>query len=561
MPLVQLELMYKHITSVEQLPVFEPGLPVFCDIETDGLYTNPRIIQMYQPSKYTDVQIIDFDKIPYNTIMELLKPLHTVWYNASYDLGTLNIVTEKVDDMFYAVKIAFPEFQEYALDKTVSNMKLGNYYENIDKKAMQKARFIKGAYLSNAQLVYAATDTIVLNDIYNNDTIQKIINTNLAYKVDIYSLMHTIIWQQNGLDVIEYNRQKYLKDAKARIEQCKIFLPNLNVRSAKQVKEYLGSAASDKATLMRRIINEDDKEAQTILDLRKALNEVSKLESYAFPKVYGKFNPYGTVTGRYNCSGGDLKNGINMQNYPRQFKSIFGTADDDYIMLGADYATLEVRLACMVYGEASMYKALKQGLDLHKYTAHLLTGKPMEDITPDERTNAKPAVFGFTFGLSAANFVDYAFDLFGLKYTLEQSTTFRKGFFDAYPAFAEYHQKAFRAMTKGNYIVYTALGRAIKPRLGTDAINAPVQGSGGECTKMAVHFMVKEDIRSLQTIVNVIHDAIYLKVLKSEQDYWADLLERNMVKAWEEISKSSLFKYHDIPMPVEVGRGQTIKDT
>ena len=94
--------MFKHIVSEGQLPVFDRELPVFCDIETDGLYINPRIIQMYQPSTYADVQIIDFDKIPYDTIIELLKPLHTVWYNASYDLGTLNTLTAKIDDLFYA---------------------------------------------------------------------------------------------------------------------------------------------------------------------------------------------------------------------------------------------------------------------------------------------------------------------------------------------------------------------------------------------------------------------------------------------------------------------------
>lgn len=556
--------MFKHIISEGQLPVFDRELPVFCDIETDGLYINPRIIQMYQPSTYADVQIIDFDKIPYDTIIELLKPLHTVWYNASYDLGTLNTVTAKIDDLFYAVKMAFPEFQKYSLDVVVDKMKLGNFYENIDKKAMQKARFIKGAYLSQKQLTYAATDTIVLNEMFHNPRIQAVIKNNLAYKVDIYSLVYTIAWQQNGLDVIESNRQKYIKDAESRIDAVKDFLPKgLNVRSPKQVKEYLGSESSDKPTLTRRIIYENDKEAQAILDLRKALNDISKLDSYAHPVVVGRFNPYGTSTGRYNCTGGDIPNGINMQNYPRQFKSIFGVNSDDYVVMGADYSTLEVRIACAVYGEPSMYKALKQGLDLHRYTYSMMAKVPYDSptITQENRNQAKPVNFGFTFGLSAKNFVGYAFDFFGLKYTLEQATEFRQQFFDAYPAFAEYHSKIFRAMAKGNYLAYTALGRPVSPKLGTDAINIPVQGSGGECTKLAVHFMVKEDIRSLQTIINVIHDAIYLKVKVEEKDYWADLLKRSMVKAWDEISKSSLFKYHDIPMPVDVGIGKTIKDT
>lgn len=552
--------MFDVIVDTGKLPVFDPELPVFCDIESDGLYINPRLIQMYQPSTYSNVQIIDFDKIPTKVILDFLKPLYTVWYNASYDLGTLNIVPNGLVDLFYAVKIAYPEFQEYALDKVCSFLGLGTYYQNIDKKAMQKARFIKGAYLSKTQYTYAATDVLVLNEIFQLPRVQKVINENLAYKVDIYSLRHTIMWQQNGLEVIEENRLKYLADAERRIDEYGKSLPQINVRSPKQVKEFLGSESSNKETLMRQYIYESNEDAHNILMLRKALNEVSKLKSYAHPKVVGRFNPYGTTTGRYNCTGGHIVNGINMQNYNRQFKSIFGTNDDDYVVMGADYSTLEVRIACAVYGEPNMYRALKQNLDIHRFTASLLTDKPIEKVTDEERQNAKPAVFGFTFGLTAKNFIEYAFDLYGLTYTLEQSMEFRKGFFDAYPGFADYHSKVYRAMAKGNYICYTALGRAVKPRLGTDAINVPVQGSGGECTKLAVHYMVKEDIRSLQTIVNVIHDAIYLKVHKSEIDYWKDLLQKSMVRAWTEISKSSLFKYKDIPMPVEVKFGKTIKE-
>lgn len=556
--------MYKVYANIQEAPVLDTGLPCFCDIESDGLYINPRIIQIYQPSTQPEVIILDLDKINITDAKEYLKPLHTVWYNASYDLGTLNIVPTKIDDMFYATKIAYPEFQEFSLDIVMSKLGLDHYYQNIDKKAMQKARFLKGARLSHAQYTYASTDCLVLNEIYQLAKIQEVIATNMAYRVDILSLIYTIQWQENGLEIIKPNWDKYYKDAIDRKAKYEALLPKgFNTRSHTQVKRLLGTDSSDKPTLTRLIVNEGSEKAEYILNLRKAMNDLSKLASYNHTKVKGRFNPYGTATGRYSCTGGDIPNGINMQNYPRQYKALFGTNDDDYIMLGADYSTLEVRLACMVYGEPSMYRALKEGLDLHRYTYSLMANIPYDspDITQEHRNLAKPVNFGFTFGLSAKNFVEYAFDLFGLKYTLEEATKFRKQFFTAYPEFESYHTKVFRAMSKGNYIATTALGRKVKPRLGTDAINIPVQGSGGECTKLAIHYMVKSNPDSLKYIVNAIHDAIYLKVPKVSQDYWAELLHDSMIRAWEELSKSSLFVYHDVPMLVDVGRGKTIKDT
>lgn len=563
--------MYTVHKELTTLPQFDPTKPCFCDMETDGLYINPRIFQIYQPSISDLVHILDFTYIKIEDAIELLKPLWLVFYNGSYDLGTLNLVPAKLDDMMYAVKMAYPEFQEYTLDSVCT--KLGyRDYDGILKKEQQKSKWVIGAYLSTSQLTYAATDCIVLNKIFKEDRVINIVCNSKAYKVDILSLMYTIQWQENGMPVIRENYNKALKLTNEAIAKYEQLVPRVldkngnsvpvNTRSHLQVKAVLGTDSSDKPTLTRLMVSGSPlaSHAENILNLRKALNDLSKLTSYNFPLVKGRFNPYGTITGRYNCTGGDIPNGINMQNYPRQFKYIFGAVTEDEVIIGADYATLELRLACMIYGEPAMYKALMEGQDLHRYTASLMTGKSLDQVTDEERQNAKPVNFGFTFGLSAQNFIEYAFDLYGLKFDLTQSTEFRNQFFNAYPNFKRYHEFVYKSMQSKNYLCNTALGRTIKPKLGTDGINAPVQGSGAECTKLAVHYMVQEDPRALSIIMNVIHDAIYLRCKESEAQYWADLLKRNMVKGWEQLSKSSLFKYNDIPMPVEVKIGKTVKE-
>jgi hypothetical protein len=88
--------------------------------------------------------------------------------------------------------------------------------------------------------------------------------------------------------------------------------------------------------------------------------------------------------------------------------------------------------------------------------------------------------------------------------------------------------------------------------LGTDAINYATQGGVAETTKLAVHYLVKEYPIVLDYIYNVVHDAIYLRVPRGEEELWAPRLGKAMKKGWEQLCKTPMMYYKDIPMPIEV---------
>ena len=90
------------------------------------------------------------------------------------------------------------------------------------------------------------------------------------------------------------------------------------------------------------------------------------------------------------------------------------------------------------------------------------------------------------------------------------------------------------------------------PRLGTDAINFATQGGIAEVTKLSVHYLCKEFPSVLSYIFNVVHDAIYIRVPKGDEQLWADRLALAMKKGWEEFCKLPMMFYKDIPMPVEI---------
>ena len=591
------------INKIEDFPKFKLDLPVHVDTESGGLYVDIRLIQLYQPEYNVDtVYFLDTDLIDLDICKQLLKPLHTTYFNAPYDCGALNMTSAKIDDVQKAVKIAYPEFQEYALDIVAKKMGYAHFYEGLNKKELQKARFLPGAYLSNEQKKYAAVDVLILAEIWKDKKVQDVIANNLAYKVDMLSLEYCVQYQQNGIPVHRENLLKQIEINRKVVDEMQTKIDNyieeqfiladtypqsnaivytstwkgkdlnrqwsdwdifnflrqkpFKVNSYQQLRLLFKSDNSDAPFLLRQI-SEGNELAKWILECKRAGKQLSYMEGIKpFEKMYTKFKPGGAATGRFTADGGDLKDGFNAQQIPRKLKHIFGVSEDSgKILVGADYATLELRLAAAIYEDKNMYDKLMNGADLHTETAKAMIGH--DNWTKTDRQNAKPVNFGYTFGMGIATFIEMAFNDYGLVFTENEAKEFRKKFFDAYPAIARYHNNIWNKMQQGNYIYSTALGRRTMPMLGTDAINGPVQGSGAECTKLAIHYMCKENPDTTKKIINVVHDSITMCIdnTPEEIEYWSELLRSCMVKGWTEISKCPIMKFKDIPMNVEVGVG------
>ncbi len=410
---------FKLITDIKDLPTLSPDRPTFSDIESGGLYINPRLIQVYQTTMECPY-IIDFDKVDIEEVIEYLTPQWLVFHNSSYDLGTLNFVPNRLDDTLFASKMAFPSLQKYGLDNIISSLGLSYLYEGLDKKKLQKLGFYPGAYLSQLQLRYAAADVVALSKIWENDKIQEVVFNNLAYKVDILSQRYAIQYQQNGLIVNQELRSKIEEDKFIEIEELTAKLPEgLNVNSSPQVKKYLGTEDSRYDTLVKIANTPTDsrhEDAMNIIKLKSARKQYGYAQSINYPKMVTKFNVYGAATGRFSSTGGDIDNGFNAQQIPRIFQPVFNKDTETTTVISLDYSTLELRLAAAIYNEPVMYQELMDGKDLHTEMAILATGKSLhptegilgseyetikggdlsgsEYITKNDRTLAKAIGFG-----------------------------------------------------------------------------------------------------------------------------------------------------------------------
>lgn len=537
---------YKIVDTLKDLQI-NPENPCFCDTETDGLYGRILLFQICQDSK---VYIIH-NPNP-NEIYEFVCAHWCVFYNASYDMACIYSQCDatthlyesvtKFDDLLYLAKQTFLGLDKYSLDAVMEYVGIP-LYSDINKKAMQKS--FKAGVLTPEQYEYAATDVIALEKLWDKCQVMR---DNMSYRLNIASLLYAVEYQENGIPVDQIALAQKMLDTNVAIDENAEQL-DFNVNSPKQCKEVLGTDKSDMETLKHLIANGSET-AQLIYDQRRLLKRKVMLESYNYPRVYTRFNVAGAVSSRFSATGQGLQAGINAQQIPRDLKYLFRNINENKVMIEADYSTLELRLAAALFGDKYMYNQLKNGEDLHTTMAQKMTGRA--DITKDERTKAKAINFGFVFGMSAKTFVDYAFLNYGSVFTYQEAQDIRKKYFDMYQDIAKHHKYIWENYSKPGFYVHTALGWKVKPKLGTDGINIPVQGSGAECTKLAIHYFVKEVPNVLGLIVNVVHDSILLEVPADEVETWKESLKFFMLKAWSELSKSNSFKYKDIPMLVDI---------
>ena len=527
---------------------------MFCDTETHGFYGEVCLFQYVGMKGKAKVKEYPSAK----WMRKFVKKYHTVWYNASYDLGTIFYqggkhigLDYKFDDLFYAARTAYPELERYSLDILHDYIDADFYDKDLDKRKMQKSFATvaskKARKATEDQIAYAKADVYTLREMWDCTTLQSVISFNDAYSLDINSLKYSLIYQMNGLPVDRENLHKEQQNLVAKIAENKEFLGDINPQSPKQVTEALGTAKSDKATLVRLMAN-GNRLAEVVFEQRRLLKAAKMLETWDFDRVHTFFNPAGTITGRFSSSGGDVGNGyVNTQQISRQYQYLFRSTSKKRITFEVDYSTAELRAGCSIMKDAAMYEELMEGKDLHIESAKL-TG--IENPTREDRQKGKAVSFGLIFSMSAKSFKEYAFTNYGVVFSEQEAFAIHKAYHTKYKGIAKYQRWCWN-----NYEdtpIASAMGRENVCRLGTDASNYATQSTIAEATKWAVHFLVTDYPEALNLIVNVVHDAIYLDTKKKEFKMWSKRLEDVMLRGWKEVCKSPIMHYKDIPMPTEV---------
>lgn len=200
-----------------------------------------------------------------------------------------------------------------------------------------------------------------------------------------------------------------------------------------------------------------------------------------------------------------------------------------YTLLGGDYSQAELRLMADYSGDRKMVGAYVSDKDLHTVTLLNVSGISEEEFYSYDkdkqktmRRDAKAVNFGLIYGMSAAGFMDYARDNYGIIMTIEEATKTREAFFETYESLTTYHDTYIRKCKKFGY-VRTLFGRkrllpdiySDVPRLVAEAeraaINTPIQGSAGEFMELAIA-LLRYRLSPAVKFVNTVHDSIMFYV-------------------------------------------------
>jgi DNA polymerase I len=328
------------------------------------------------------------------------------------------------------------------------------------------------------------------------------------------------------------------------------------VDKPKKTKTGQYSTAEDVLSFLAK----DHKIIADILEWRS----VNKLQSTYVKALPEEINPKtGRIHTVYNqavaATGRLSSNQPNLQNIPirtargQQVRKAFIPRDENHVLLAADYSQIELRIIAALSMDPAMLEAFQKGEDIHATTAAKVFGVPLEEVSREQRSNAKTVNFGIVYGVSA----------FGLSQQTNLNRTEAKELIEAY--YANYPQlkiymNAQVDFARENGYVTTVLGRrrylkdinsqnaVVRGAAERNAVNAPIQGSAADIIKIAMiniyRRMEKENWQSKMLLQ--VHDELVFDVPKAEVEALSAMVKEEMENAF------SL----EVPLLVEVGIGK-----
>ena len=337
-----------------------------------------------------------------------------------------------------------------------------------------------------------------------------------------------------------------------------ILFDKLKIGGAKQKKTKTGQYATGEEILS--YLEKDNPIVKDILEWRQMV----KLQSTYIDALPNQLD---AKTGRVHtdymqtvaATGRLSSNNPNLQNIPirtergRLIRKAFIARDENYTLVSADYSQIELRIIAALSGEENMIAAFKNNEDIHKSTAAKVFNVPLEEVTKEQRSNAKTVNFGIIYGVSA----------FGLS---NQTSLSRKeaadlidAYYATYPNLKSYMSNQVDFARENGY-VQTVLGRRrylkdinsanmmVKSGAERNAVNAPIQGSAADIIKIAMiniyNKLTLENWKSKMLLQ--VHDELVFDVHNSELEKIQPMIKYEMENAF----------ILDVPLDVEIGMGK-----
>lgn len=254
-----------------------------------------------------------------------------------------------------------------------------------------------------------------------------------------------------------------------------------------------------------------------------------------FDRLHTSINPMGAITARMSSSRPNLQN-IPARKHGKLVRDAFIPSDSN-VIIAADFDQIEYRIMVDRAGEQQLIEAINRGDDLHTYMTSVVYKKPMEDVTPSERSVMKNATFAFLYGAGNAKFAVMA----GISQV--EAYAFRENYQKNFPAIAQYAE-SITSMGRAHGMITTGyLGRRQAVRDKSKAfklLNYVTQGEAGDVLKKK---MVELSMTEAgEYMILPIHDELLFDVPKDRADAVVEIIKEVMPEE----------HYYSVPLSVGV---------
>ncbi|HFU4234882.1 TPA: DNA polymerase I [Streptococcus suis] len=256
-------------------------------------------------------------------------------------------------------------------------------------------------------------------------------------------------------------------------------------------------------------------------------------------KIHTRYVQDLTQTGRLSSTDPNLQNIPVRLEQGRLIRKAFVPSLENSVLLASDYSQIELRVLAHISQDQHLIEAFQQGADIHTSTAMRVFGiEKAEDVTPNDRRNAKAVNFGVVYGISD----------FGLSNNLGISRKEAKNYIDTYferfPGIKDYMETIVREARDKGYVETLYKRRRELPDINSrnfnvrnfaerTAINSPIQGSAADILKVAMINLDKaltEAGLSTRMLLQV-HDEIVLEVPMAELETVKAMVKETMESA------------------------------
>ena len=363
--------------------------------------------------------------------------------------------------------------------------------------------------------------------------------------------------EQSGVAIDAAAFRAFLDDVQGRLDQLTAHVYELagtqfNIRSAQQLGDVLfnglglpaprktkGGQASTSQQTLEKLAGQHPV-VDSILQYRK----LEKMRStYLDPlprlvdpqgRIHTTFNQKATATGRLSSSNPNLQNIPVRGPLGKRMRSCF-IAGPGRLLVSADYSQVELRVLAHVSQDPALLEAFRNGEDIHARTAALVYDLPPDQVSPDQRRNAKTINFGLIYGMGAQKLAQE------LKISTTQAKDFIARYFERLQGLKEFYEGVEASARKHGFVTTLGGRRRLLPDINSasgqaaalarrQAINTVIQGSAADIIKLAMLAVARDErLRELDArLLLQVHDELLLEVLADAAEEAGALVARLM---------------------------------